>query len=619
MTNKILGGGFIDGRLGSNPDWSTVYVGTGRTIWSSYDDNTLQAWLVEDTNKGGFELAGGNYANPIQVAGNGLPRIAGYFVDGFDFENPNQVGIDASGNSWQYVGTSPLPYTVTAGTVPSAPNYELVFTNDHNNLTNRNAVGAHDADAISKFNSNKDKQSALIKTDETVTINVPADFSSWVAAVNFAAGSLATSNKVIVINLQSGYQIEKGLRITGGDYSCIKITSEDAVVSLSGAFVGADTTGIPAGILGEAPRPPLLCAYKAKCPEWDISVDMGNQFGTGHQLAESEITVNTGKGVVNAGFRGIQVHGRANIYGADYSGASGTSIRLQQASSCNARSAIADDSCKTEDLTNSAVYVSRSSNLEFRGGSATNSGASGLIARRSVVTADEAIFDGAATFGVFSESQGANISFSNGSALNTGSSSVAVGAGGSISCGSASLSRPSSPANTINLNGGSIWLNGGTTVNGLSGESAIRGASNAPYLNAVFTRGMIVYNNGAGAFDTGSYENGFYERKSNNVQQTYTGAFVINTGTVTPNSFSQQLTLPVPEPFTEIVSVTVTAVGRTSTGGGGSRVCVSVFHDLVGSGSNFKIKNEAMQLDGNNTTLNVESIQVYVDIIGTWR
>lgn len=145
---RTLGGGSIDGYFGENPDWSKIKVKTGRTIWSSYDDNTLQAWLVEDTNSGGVALAGGNYANPIQIAGNGLPRIAGYFVDGFVFENPNQVGVDASGNSWQYIGTSPLPYTVTAGTVPSAPDYELVFTNDHNNLANRNAVGAHDATAI---------------------------------------------------------------------------------------------------------------------------------------------------------------------------------------------------------------------------------------------------------------------------------------------------------------------------------------------------------------------------------------------------------------------------------------------------------------------------------------
>ena len=476
------------------------------------------------------------------------------------------------------------------------------------------------AESVSKFTGDLSKQSALVKTQETITINCPSDFANWQDAIDFAGGSLATFTNRIIVHLEAGYEIPNGLRLTGGDYSCIKITSDDAIVNLSASFVGADTSGIPAGILGETPRQPLLCAYNANCPEWDVVVDMGNNYGTGHQLAEASIVVNPLKGVVNAGFRGIQVHGKANLYSANYSGASGTSLRLQQASRVNARDFNGDNSCKTDDLTNSAIYASRSSILEFRGGSAINSGASGLIARRSIVTADEANFDGAVGFGVFSESQGANASFSNGSALNTGSASVATGSAGEVACGGADLSRPSSPANTLNINGGTIFVNAGTTVNGITGEAAIRGASNAPYLNATCFRGEIKYNDGAGAFDAGNYlTDGIYERKSNNIQSTYSGAVTLNTGTVTPDSFSGNLTLPATESFTSIKSVKIEAVGRTSINGGGSRVCVSVFHDLVGSGNNFKIKNESMQLDGSNTTLNVESVQLYIDIVGTWR
>ena len=48
----------------------------------------------------------------------------GTFADGFTYELPNDVGIDASGNPWIYNGT--LPFTVAAGTTPASPAYTQV-------------------------------------------------------------------------------------------------------------------------------------------------------------------------------------------------------------------------------------------------------------------------------------------------------------------------------------------------------------------------------------------------------------------------------------------------------------------------------------------------------------
>lgn len=56
-------------------------------------------------------------------------RVVGAFAAGFDYELFNDVGIDASGNSWIYVGTGAPVKTVTAGTVPSAPDYQQVTYN----------------------------------------------------------------------------------------------------------------------------------------------------------------------------------------------------------------------------------------------------------------------------------------------------------------------------------------------------------------------------------------------------------------------------------------------------------------------------------------------------------
>lgn len=56
-------------------------------------------------------------------------RVVGTFAAGFDYELFNDVGIDVSGNSWIYVGAGAPAKTVTAGTVPSAPDYQQVTYN----------------------------------------------------------------------------------------------------------------------------------------------------------------------------------------------------------------------------------------------------------------------------------------------------------------------------------------------------------------------------------------------------------------------------------------------------------------------------------------------------------
>ncbi len=49
--------------------------------------------------------------------------VVGEFATGFTFTARNQVGRDSSGEFWSYNGA--LPFTVAAGTVPSAPNYTM--------------------------------------------------------------------------------------------------------------------------------------------------------------------------------------------------------------------------------------------------------------------------------------------------------------------------------------------------------------------------------------------------------------------------------------------------------------------------------------------------------------
>ncbi len=73
--------------------------------------------------------------------------IVGDFSTGFNITSRNQVGQDSNGDIWRYAGS--LPFTVAAGSTPTAPNYSQLVQTDHNELTNRNATGSHPASSIS--------------------------------------------------------------------------------------------------------------------------------------------------------------------------------------------------------------------------------------------------------------------------------------------------------------------------------------------------------------------------------------------------------------------------------------------------------------------------------------
>lgn len=66
----------------------------------------------------------------------------GTFASGFTYELANDVGIDADDNAWVYTDIDALPATVSAGTVPSEPEYTAVVFNDaYNIMFNESSIG----------------------------------------------------------------------------------------------------------------------------------------------------------------------------------------------------------------------------------------------------------------------------------------------------------------------------------------------------------------------------------------------------------------------------------------------------------------------------------------------
>lgn len=61
---------------------------------------------------------------------NGLDwSYVGKFADGVTFTKKTDFALDANGTQWIYVGASPFPVVVPAGTVPSAPDYQVILAN----------------------------------------------------------------------------------------------------------------------------------------------------------------------------------------------------------------------------------------------------------------------------------------------------------------------------------------------------------------------------------------------------------------------------------------------------------------------------------------------------------
>lgn len=136
--------------------------------------------------------------------------IAGDFATGFTINSRNQVGQDASGDIWRYTGD--LPFTVPAGTTPVSPDYEQLVETDHNNLTNRNAVGSHDGIYTRNFDNIANLKAGLDSSGQTIDMSMIV--GSRVFWRGYFSESDGGSNWGIVM---SGAHTEDGGRIISID------------------------------------------------------------------------------------------------------------------------------------------------------------------------------------------------------------------------------------------------------------------------------------------------------------------------------------------------------------------------------------------------------------------
>jgi hypothetical protein len=154
--------------------------------------------------------------------------------------------------------------------------------------------------------------SSMIK-GQTLTYQIPTDFSSLQAAVN--ALSPTVNNDEITLNIETGHRLTSGLVVSDGNYTQFTITSTDAKVYLDPSWTAATS---------------LLTGTNARMPNWNIFVDCEgknvNTVGVGagaiNVLENSTLLLGDGAGCTNGGagnnglfvYRNSKATGSQNVF-----------------------------------------------------------------------------------------------------------------------------------------------------------------------------------------------------------------------------------------------------------------------------------------------------------------
>lgn len=184
----------------------------------------------------------------------------------------------------------------------------LLEAKDHQSLNNRNKPNAHDASAISTsvffdgdaiYNLEDFAESVSRKFAHVdIEVKVPSDYQNVQDALDRLSNIQTTSLSSISIIIESGFKIEKGVNLVGGDYSKFIIKSEDPVVEVSPNFQGK-----------------LFYFENTVAPTIDALFD-------GKGVTDSGVTyrnkasgcIRPFKGVINSGGSGLEAHYSCTVF-----------------------------------------------------------------------------------------------------------------------------------------------------------------------------------------------------------------------------------------------------------------------------------------------------------------
>lgn len=252
-----------------------------------------------------------------------------------------------------------------------------------------------------------------------VTVGSSGNFTSWGDALSYLSGHATFGNVAGEMRLLSGYAIGEGLDLTGGDYSWIKITSEDAVVYLSATYDN--------DIEHE-----LIKGTNCRMPQLGCLVDMADKGGDGYAVRDGSTGfVHEDCGAINAGKRGLYLNGGyAFTNKANFSGANSRGVWATRASVVHAEGINISNCCKTSAEV-SALTARRSSVVHAQNANISNSGTGAVSCiRSSLVNIENANLDGCLN--------GDGITASNGGSVNARFCSIVGSSGNGVVANDAS-------------------------------------------------------------------------------------------------------------------------------------------------------------------------------------
>lgn len=141
-----------------------------------------------------------------------------------------------------------------------------------------------------------------------VKVDIPSDFSTMQSAIDFYHNKVKfTDGFELQLNIEAGNQPVTGISVSNGDYSYIRITSDDSEVPLAISFAGD-----------------FIVGSNCNMPRLECLVNAGGYCENGYYAENSRGFVLAGCGVKNAGFHGLYANSASNVVagGSIFTGAS---------------------------------------------------------------------------------------------------------------------------------------------------------------------------------------------------------------------------------------------------------------------------------------------------------
>lgn len=215
--------------------------------------------------------------------------------------------------------------------------------------------------------------------NETLTVNIPSNYSSLQDAIEYYHNKLLfTDGSELVINIESGHQPTTGISVSNGDYAYIRITSDDASVTVSPSWYGGGF------LVCDNARPPVL----------DTIIDLnGLATSSAYYLNNSSVgEIASGAGCINGSNRGAHISNGSTLAadGCVFTGFAQAGIHASRASTVQCADANLSGNSQSPSNTFGALYASRNSRIHGPNINLTNSGGDGVRVQRlaSIVVPD---------------------------------------------------------------------------------------------------------------------------------------------------------------------------------------------------------------------------------------